>query len=277
MAPDMTEASKILSLEPHGADAFVGESPLYEWGRIYGGLVIAQSLCAAMKTIDTEGHNIHSLHAYFILGGDPNEPVRYEVDRLRNGRSFSTRRVVARQSGGAILNLSCSFQRDEEGPDISTSAIPKGLKSPEESKKIDWGIGVDARLEHESTEPASHRVWTKYTGPLGDTTEEHLAALAYLSDTNPMDAIVTAHPAHSLVADESSELTWDDVYMAASLDHAVWFHRAVRADQWLLFDLAPQQIKGTRGLATGDVFTADGELVATVAQQGLIRVRPETG
>ena len=131
----MTEASKILSLEPHGADAFVGESPLYEWGRIYGGLVIAQSLCAAMRTIDTEGHNIHSLHAYFILGGDPNEPVRYEVDRLRNGRSFSTRRVVARQSGGAILNLSCSFQRDENGPDISTSAIPKDLKSPEESKK----------------------------------------------------------------------------------------------------------------------------------------------
>ena len=116
-----------------------------------------------------------------------------------------------------------------------------------------------------------------YKRQLNDSTDEHFAALAYLSDTNPMDAIVTAHPAQSLVGDESSELTWDDVYMAASLDHAVWFHRAVRADQWLLFDLAPHQIKGTRGLATGDVFTADGELVATVAQQGLIRVRSETG
>ena len=155
----MTDAAKILSLEPHGADAFVGESPAYEWGRIYGGLVIAQSLCAAMRTVDIEGHHVHSLHAYFILGGDPNEPVRYEVDRLRNGRSFTTRRVVARQSGGAILNLSCSFQRDEDGPDVSTSAMPTDIKPPEDSEKIDWGIGVDARLEHESTSPARHRVW----------------------------------------------------------------------------------------------------------------------
>ena len=273
----MTDVSKILVLEPHGVDVFVGESPLYEWGRIYGGLVIAQSLCAAMRTVDTEGHKIHSLHAYFILGGDPKEPVRYEVDRLRNGRSFSTRRVVARQSGGAILNLSCSFQRDEDGPDIATSAIPVDLTPPEESQKIDWGIGVDARLEHESTDPARHRVWTKFTEPIGDTADEHFAALAYLSDTNPMDAIVAAHPARAFVGDESDDVKWDDVYMAASLDHAVWFHRSVRADQWLLFDLAPHQLKGTRGLATGDVFTAQGELVATVAQQGLVRVRPDGG
>ena len=101
----MTGAAKILSLEPHGADAFVGESPAYEWGRIYGGLVIAQSLCAAMRTVDTEGHHVHSLHAYFMLGGDPNEPVRYEVDRLRNGRSFTTRRVVAMLGMMGILGI----------------------------------------------------------------------------------------------------------------------------------------------------------------------------
>ena len=270
----MTDTAKILALEPHGADAFVGESPAYEWGRIYGGLVIAQSLCAAMRTVDTEGHHVHSLHAYFILGGDPNEPVRYEVDRLRNGRSFTTRRVVARQSGGAILNLSCSFQRDEDGPDVSTSAMPTDIKPPEESEKIDWGIGVDARLEHQSTSPARHRVWAKFTADIGETADEHFAALAYLSDTNPMDAVVSAHPAQALVGNGPGDATWDDVYMAASLDHAVWFHRAVRADEWLLFDLAPHQIKGTRGLATGDVFSAQGELVATVAQQGLIRLRP---
>lgn len=264
--------NKILRLEPHGADAFVGESPAYEWGRIYGGLVIAQALRSAMLTIDVEGHSVHSLHAYFILGGDPNEPVRYEVDRLRNGRSFSTRRVVARQSGGAILNLSCSFQRDEEGPDVSTSIFPHDIRSPADSEKIEWGIGLDARLESESTDPARHRVWARFTDPLPDTDDDHFAALAYLSDTNAMDAVVSAHPANSLLSDKAGE-SWDDLYMAASLDHAVWFHRPVRADEWLLFDLAPHQIRGTRGLATGDVFDAKGLLVATVAQQGVIRVR----
>jgi len=277
MVQSMTEqkngfGNKILRLEPHGADAFVGESPAYEWGRIYGGLVIAQALRSAMLTIDVEGHSVHSLHAYFILGGDPNEPVRYEVDRLRNGRSFSTRRVVARQSGGAILNLSCSFQRDEEGPDVSTSIFPHDVRSPADSEKIEWGIGLDARLESESTDPARHRVWARFTDTLPDTVDDHFAALAYLSDTNAMDAVVSAHPANSLLSDKAGE-SWDDVYMAASLDHAVWFHRPVRADEWLLFDLAPHQIRGTRGLATGDVFDAEGLLVATVAQQGVIRVR----
>ena len=264
--------NKILRLEPHGADAFVGESPAYEWGRIYGGLVIAQALRSAMLTIDAEGHSVHSLHAYFILGGDPNEPVRYEVDRLRNGRSFSTRRVVARQSGGAILNLSCSFQRDEEGPDVSTSIFPHDVRSPADSTKIEWGIGLDTRLESESTDPARHRVWARFTDTLSDRDDDHFAALAYLSDTNAMDAVVSAHPANALLSDKPGE-SWDDVYMAASLDHVVWFHRPVRADEWLLFDLAPHQIRGTRGLATGDVFDAKGLLVATVAQQGVIRVR----
>ncbi|MEC8922989.1 MAG: acyl-CoA thioesterase domain-containing protein [Actinomycetota bacterium] len=272
----MTDPKQILRLEPHGADAFVGESPAYEWGRIYGGLVIAQALRAAMFTVDIEGHSVHSLHAYFILGGDPNEPVRYEVDRLRNGRSFSTRRVVARQSGGAILNLSCSFQREEDGPDVSTSIFPVDVKRPEESEPIEWGIGLDARLEHESTHPARHRVWARFSDTIGDSQDDHYAALAYLSDTNAMDAVVSAHPAQSLLDDKSDELNWEEMYMAASLDHAVWFHRAVRADEWLLFDLSPHQLKGTRGLATGDVFTEGGELVATVAQQGLVRLRDTT-
>ena len=269
----MIDSEKILTLEPHGADAFVGESPAYEWGRIYGGLVIAQALRAAMYTVDIEGHHVHSLHAYFILGGDPNEPVRYEVDRLRNGRSFSTRRVVARQSGGAILNLSCSFQREEDGPDVSTSVFPKEVKSPEESRPIEGGVGLDARLEHESTSPARHRVWARFSGAIGDSQDDHYAALAYLSDTNPMDAVVSAHPAQSLLEGNSDEINWDEMYMAASLDHAVWFHRPVRADEWLLFDLSPHQLRGTRGLATGDVFGASGDLVATVAQQGLVRLR----
>ncbi|MGH7898903.1 MAG: acyl-CoA thioesterase [Candidatus Binatia bacterium] len=255
----------LLRLEPHGPDTFVGESPRYEWGRIYGGLVIAQALTAAMRTVDSQGHVVHSLHAYFILGGDPREPVRYEVDRLRNGRSFSTRQVVARQSSGAILNLSASFQRPEDGPDVSSSTFPRDARQPEDLEKSPWGVGLDARIELESREPPRHRLWCRFTDPLGDG--EHYAALAYLSDGNPMDAIRAAHPSNP------GERKQHEVFMAASLDHAVWFHRPVRADEWLLFDMRSHQLIGTRGLATGDVFTRQGTLVATVAQQGLIRLK----
>ena len=121
-----------------------------------------------MHTVDIEGHVVHSLHAYFILGGDPSEPVRYEVDRLRNGRSFSTRGVVARQSGGAILNLSCSFQRPEEGPDVSSSVVPGNVRRPDELDRLDWGMAIDARMELESVDPPRSRMWARYTDPIGD-------------------------------------------------------------------------------------------------------------
>lgn len=257
----------VLRLEPHGPDTFVGESPRYEWGRIYGGLVIAQALLAAARTIDSAGHRAHSLHAYFILGGNPAEPVRYEVDRLRNGRSFTTRQVVARQSGGAILNLSASFQRHEDGPDVSSAEAPSGIPLPEASKPLDWAIGLEARLADHSTKPPRSRVWCRFSDSIGDDPGEHEAALAYLSDANPMDAIRAAHPEHPDSDDPG------DLFMGASLDHAIWFHRSVRADDWLLFDMRSHQLIGTRGLATGDVFTRDGKLVATVAQQGLVRIR----
>ncbi len=263
-----SKTSGFLELEEHGADTYLGESPQYEWGRIYGGLVVAQALRAAMNTVDSVGHIVHSLHAYFILGGDPNEPVRYEVARLRNGRSFSTRQVVARQSSGAILNLSASFQRPEQGPDISTSALATAVKTPEELEPIDWGLGMDARTELESTDPPRHRSWVRYTEPISDDPADHYAALAYLSDVNAMDSVITAHPV------QRGDRHWDDVYMSASLDHSIWFHREVRADEWLLFDMRPNQIIGTRGLATGDAFTQSGALVATIAQQGLVRLRP---
>ena len=257
----------ILCLEPHGSDTFVGESPLYEWGRIYGGLVVAQALRAAMRTVDSDGHVVHSLHAYFILGGNPKEPVRYEVDRLRNGRSFSTRQVVARQSGGAILSLSASFQRPEAGPDVESAAFPPDARPPETLSRAPWGTGMEARVDRESNDPPRSRLWCRFTEPLGDDADDHYAALAYLSDGNPMDAIRAAHP------EAADEKKLDEVFMGASLDHALWFHRPVRADEWLFFDMHAHQLIGTRGLATGDVFTRHGILVATVAQQGLIRVR----
>ena len=140
------DLSRVFELEPHGPDTYVGESPAYSWGRIYGGLVVAQALWAATNTVDPK-YGVHSLHAYFILGGDLREPVRYEVDRVRNGRSFTTRRVVARQSAGAILTLACSFQVDEGGPESQSASFPKDIPRPEDlTPHFDAGAETMAKV-----------------------------------------------------------------------------------------------------------------------------------
>ncbi len=259
------DVSRVFELEPHGPDVWVGESPAYPWGRIFGGLVVAQALLAATRTVHPD-HTVHSLHGYFILGGDPNEPVRYEVDRLRNGRSFSTRQVVARQSGGAIFNLSCSFQRFEGGVETQTADFPADAPVPSTIAYEIEGSGIE---RFEVRQPAGRPrslVWARFPAGLPDDPIVHACALAYLSDTNAMDAVAAAHPRGIPEGDG-----WGDTYMSASLDHAIWFHRPVRADDWLLFDLAGHGILRTRGLSTGHVFSADGVHVATIAQEGLIR------
>ncbi len=255
------DLSRVFTLEPHGPDTYVGVSPSYAWGRIYGGLVIAQALWAATQTVRLE-HAVHSLHAYFILGGEPGEPVRYEVDRVRNGRSFTTRRVVARQSAGAILTLECSFQKFETGSDSQPAQMPAGVPSPEAlARHYDAGLErCDVKLER--SQPGS-LAWARFPIPLGADARLHACALAYLSDMNAMDA-VAASRAGGIVPG-----TWD--FMGASLDHAVWFHRPPRADDWLLMDLSGHGLIRTRGLATGQVFDRAGVHVATIAQEGLLR------
>lgn len=255
----------IFELEHHGPDVWVGDSPAYPWGRIFGGLVIAQSLWAATKTV-VEEHMVHSLHGYFILGGNPDEPVRYEVDRIRNGRSFTTRRVVARQSGGAIFNLSCSFQRFEEGVETQTASFPADAPSPDTLDHYREGSGIDRIDVKLGPEQPRSLAWYRFPGSLPDDPRVHACALAYLSDTNPMDAVATAHPNGMPDPD-----TWDQTYMTASLDHAMWFHRPAKADDWLLQDMDGHGIIRTRGLSTGHVFTEDGQHIATIAQEGLIR------
>ncbi|MCP3911056.1 MAG: acyl-CoA thioesterase II [Actinomycetia bacterium] len=257
------DVSRVFELEAHGPDVWVGESPEYPWGRIYGGLVIAQALWAATQTVVPE-HSIHSLHGYFILGGDPNEPVRYEVDRVRNGRSFTTRRVAARQSGGAILILSCSFQRFEEGVETQTADYPSDAPDPGTVTAYREGSGVD-RYDVPIEGPRS-LVWSRYPGELGDDPRLHACALAYISDTNAMDAVATSHPRGI-----PPEGEWESTYMTASLDHAMWFHRPARADDWVLLDMDGHGILRTRGLSTGHVFDATGDHLATIAQEGLIR------
>jgi len=266
-ADDWTPAdvSGIFDMPTHGPDVWVGESPQYPWGRIYGGLVIAQSLWAATQTV-TEDHSLHSMHSYFILGGDPAEPVRYEVDRIRNGRSFTTRRVIARQSSGAIFNLSCSFQRYETGVETQTATFPTDAPDPDDDNAWREGSGVDRIDVALNGEPRS-LVWVRFPTNLGDDPRLQACALAYLSDSNAMDAVATSHP-RGMPADSG---TWHDTYMSASLDHAMWFHRPARADDWVLFDMDGHGILRTRGLTTGRVFTANGDHIATIAQEGLIR------
>jgi acyl-CoA thioesterase-2 len=285
MPQDRLDLSRIFELEPHGPDTYVGDSPRYEWGRIYGGLVIAQALCAAVQTVPA-AHGVHSLHAYFILGGDPAEPVRYEVDRVRNGRSFTTRRVVARQSAGAILTLECSFQREEDGPDTQSADMPSGVPDPTALATIS-DAGVDrADFDRKKTDPGA-MIWAKFpnllrrdrltggahheqSGASGEPTGQalHACALAYLSDMNAMDAIVASRPGGSAGAQ-----AWGGEWMGVSIDHAVWFHRPVRADDWLLLDFTGHGLIRTRGLATGLVFDREGTHVATIAQEGLLRTR----
>jgi len=254
-----------LDLEPHGADTFVGSSPDYPWGRIYGGLVVAQALAAATATVVPE-HHVHSLHAYFILGGVPSEPMRYEVDRIGNGRSFSTRRVVARQSGEAILNLAASFHRVEDGLEVDGVEVPDA-PTPDSLPRSEWDVGMDYREVEPPPSAGRSLAWARYQAPLPDDPRLHACALAYLSDGNPMDAIAGRHPVKP-----SSPEEWRETFVSASLDHAVWFHRQVRADEWLLFDMRSPHIGGSRGVARGEVFQ-HGRLVATIAQEGLLRLR----
>jgi len=260
MAENPLDLSRIFELEPHGPDTYVGESPPYEWGRIYGGLVVAQALWAATQTVDPK-YAVHSLHAYFILGGDLAEPVRYEVDRVRNGRSFTTRSVSARQSGGAILTLACSFQVAETGPETQPNEFPADVPEPEDLK-TDWDAGLlRASIEVPESPPCS-RIWTRFNEPLDDDPRLQACALAYVTDMNAVSAVHASHP-HSKHDHEN--------FMGASLDHSVWFHRPIRADDWVLVDMRGHGMLRTRGLATGMLFDRHGTQAATVAQEALLR------
>ena len=265
--PEPRDVAELLALEPHGPDTYIGAVPRYEWGRIYGGQVIAQGLQAAARTVPDD-RPVHSLHAYFILGGRLDEPVRYEVDRVRNGSSFMTRRVVARQSYGAILTLEASFQRPEPAPDVQTVTMPEGVPGPEELAEAGWGWMLERR-------PAPHRhgsarvhTWVRVDPSLGDDPVQQACGLALASDTSTVNAVRSAHPAGDIRPDDYRE-----VFMGASLDHAVWFHRPARADRWMLIDMTCHSVMGARGLSFGHVFDEDGRHVATIAQEALLRER----
>jgi len=253
----------MMALEPHGPDTFVATGPRYPWGGLYGGQIIAQALRAAALTVEP-AYRLHSLHAYFIRLGDAAEPIRLEVDRIRNGRSFLTRRVVARQSGGAILNLSSSFQVPEDGCEVQTEAMPR-VPAPEDLPRNSWSPLIERCLLSEDIAPGRVGAWMRLAEDIGDDPVLNACALAYLSDDLPTDAVVARHP------NRPPRGTTERRFWNASLDHTMWFHHPMRANHWHLHDFSCRGLVGTRGLSAGSIFDRSGRHVATVTQEVLIR------
>lgn len=268
MPDPATDFVAMMTLEPHGPDTYVGTGPRYPWGGLYGGQIVAQGLRAAAYTVEPQ-YRVHSLHAYFIRRGDHSEPVRYEVDRVRNGRSFVTRTVTARQAVGAILSMSVSFQVDEEAPDAQTATLPE-VPSPSQLTQQSWTTMFERATVETRGVPGLEgrsRGWMRINGDLGDDPVLHACAATYMSDDYPTDAVVAMQPE---VVDAGSGNT-DQPYIAFSLDHAVWFHRPIRADEWHLTAMVCHGIMSSRGLTTGHVFTESGIHVATISQEVLLR------
>ena len=274
----------LLDLEEIERNIYRGQNRDIGSGRIFGGQVLAQSLVAARRTIEESNREAHSLHGYFILEGDLSIPVVYFVDRTRDGRSFATRRVTAIQHGRAIFTLSASFHRTESGP-THQSAMPavrppEGLPSeleilrshanriPDDLRSV---MTQDRPLEFRPVEPfipfdrsrrpAVRHIWLRSVEPLGDDPIHHQAALAYASDHGILSTALQPH----------GRTVRDEDLMAASLDHSLWFHRPFRVDEWLLYRIESPVTHGARGFGRGSFHTREGKLVASAAQEGLLR------
>jgi acyl-CoA thioesterase-2 len=287
MSSAIQDVLTILDLEPLEVNLFRGRSPQSSWQRVFGGQVIGQSLVAACRTVDDVARRPpHSLHAYFLLGGDPNVPIIYEVDRIRDGKSFTTRRVIAIQHGRAIFSMEVSFHGAEDGfthqfamPDVPTpDALPSETEikdrilplmpdpvrryyereRPIELRPVEYGRYLGEKLEG-----GRFHMWIRATGRLPDEPAIHQCVLAYASDMTLLDAALIPH----------GRTVFNQDIMAASLDHAMWFHRPFRADEWLLYAQDSPSFNGARGFSRGLIFTSDGTLVASVAQEGLLRQR----
>lgn len=284
MSNVINDLVSILDLESIEVNLFRGHSPQTGWQRVFGGQVIGQALVAACRTVEDRAP--HSLHAYFILPGDPKVPIIYEVDRPRDGKSFTTRRVTAIQHGDAIFSMMVSFQREEQGFDHQADMpdVPGPEKLPGDG--ILKGAVLDmmpeaVRRYFETERPLDLRpvefdryfgrkypdgrvnIWIKTSGALPDDPMIHRCALAYASDMSLLDAVMARY----------GRTLFDRRVMPASLDHAMWFHRPFRADEWLLYSQDSPNACGARGFARGQIFKRDGTLVASVAQEGVIRLR----
>jgi acyl-CoA thioesterase-2 len=271
----LDELVALLDLEPLEVNLFRGVSWKDDRPRVFGGQVLGQALVAAVRTV--EGKSVHSLHAYFLRPGDPAVPIMYEVDRIRDGKSFATRRVVAIQHGEAIFNLQASFHVREEGFEHQAPmpAVPppdelppsKDLRPPAVEGRLWRELPFDIRYvdgppwERPESAGARQLVWIRADGHLPDDPVLHECVVAYASDYSLLGCALVPH----------GRSYFDETIMMASLDHAMWFHRPFRADEWLLYSQVSPSASGGRGLSYGGIFRADGTLVVSVVQEGLIR------
>lgn len=282
------EMLQILDLETLEHNLFRGSQPKSSLNRVFGGQVIAQSLVAASRTVDTSDRRPHSLHAYFLIGGDPKIPIIYEVDRIRDGKSFTTRTVKAIQHGQAIFSMSVSFHVEERAfdhqmkmPDVPS---PEKLMSDAELRKnvmnhfpenvrrffererpIEFRPVEYGRYTGEKVEGGRFNVWIRCRERLPDDVATHQCVLAYASDMALLDASLIPH----------GRSVFDKRIMAASLDHALWFHRPFRADEWMLYAQDSPNSFGARGFSRGLLYREDGTLIASVCQEGMTRERRE--
>jgi acyl-CoA thioesterase-2 len=286
MSAAMQELLSILDLEKLEHNLYRGRSPKLDWQRVFGGQTIAQALVAAQRTVNPDRH-VHSLHGYFMRPGDTKVPIIYEVDRIRDGGSFTTRRVVAIQHGHAIFSLEASFQGEEHGlehqvpmpldvpaPDTLMTqqeligkygdAVPEGIKRYwERDRPIDMKpVMLKHYTSREKLAPEQN-IWIRTAGPVPADRATQAAVLAYLSDMTLLDTSTFAH----------GRAVFDPDIQAASLDHAMWFHRPHRLDDWILYTQDSPSSQGSRGFTRGALYGRDGTLIASVAQEGLIRLR----
>jgi len=271
---------QFLHSESLDLNLFRGQSKDFNYGQVYGGQVLGQAIKAAYETVDV-GRFIHSAHAYFLRRGDVNAPIIYEVDRSLDGGSFSSRRVVAIQHGRQIFHLSASFQKEEKGLEYAAGFTPpvdvlenaivnndfmqrdKGFHS-HQSEYLD----IYFLTSQEKTEPNHVQLWFRAKSALPDSLPCHHSVLAYISDMGILQASLVPHKLNQMPLAERREKL-----VMASLDHAIWFHRPFKADQWLFHDCKVESTFNGRGSAFGRIYTQDGTLVASTAQEGLIRLR----
>lgn len=280
MNPVLQEILDILNVEQIERDLYRGQNHNTE--HVFGGQVLAQALASAYRTIEAP-HQLHSMHAYFLRAGDWQVPILYEVDRIRDGRSFSTRRVAAIQHGRAIFSLSCSWQKQETGLEHSQPMPvvppPEALRGdleayrevvkerPEVARYSFRFEAIDSRqverilMTDGDEHPPFKHTWLKARDPLPDNPEAHIALLAYMSDLDFMSTSMLPHGRNAI----------REQVRGASLDHSLWLHRPFRADEWLLFAKESPNAQGARGFVRGHFFNRAGELVATAAQECLIR------
>ncbi len=286
--PDLLRILALGDAAELGKDTFIGQSQRQPWHRVYGGQVLAQALVAAQRTVDAVGtvRPVHSMHAYFLRAGDDSEPITFTVERLRDGQSFSARRVHAIQFDRPILTMAASFQAPADGPDHA-EAMPDGVPAPEDLPTLSeryadlrsasaqrWLRERPMDLRHVTAPsyivPAPDpqpglRLWMRAHESIPaaqDNPALHAAVLAYASDYSMLEPVLRRH---------ARTFSEPGIKMA-SLDHAMWFHRPARVDTWLLNDLVSPSAQGARGLGLSRIYTRDGVLVATVAQEGMIRL-----